>query len=91
MSFAAEIRDKATTLWHIQRVKGLVRDHAQIGPHALITVTEFHCTDPACPGLATRITVFGIDLMRREVILHRPVAQITAHELRNVTATRPRR
>lgn len=90
MSFAAEIRDKATTLWHIQRVKGLVRDHAQIGPHALVTVTEFHCTDPACPGLATRITIFGIDLLRREVVLHRPVAEITAGDLRGVTPKAPR-
>ena len=90
MSFAAEIRTKATTLWHIQRVKGLVRAHALIGPHALVTVTEFHCTDPACPGLATRITIFGIDLIRREVIVHRPVAGITADDLRDVTTAGPR-
>lgn len=82
MSFATELRQKASKLWHIQRVKGLVRAHARAGPNALITVVEVECDDPACPGPATRITILGIDLIRRSLLIHRPVADVTVTDMR---------
>ncbi len=81
MSFAADLREKACTLWHIQRVKYLVREYSQPGPNALITVTEVECLDPQCPGPATQITILGLDLIRRSLLIHRPVAQVTAEDL----------
>ncbi len=82
MSFATDLREKACTLWHIQRVKYLVREHTQPGQNALISVTEVECPDPTCPGPATQITILGIDLIRRAILIHRPVAQVTAEDLR---------
>lgn len=81
MSFGADLCEKAHTLWHLQRVKRLVRDRTQLGPGALITVAEVDCNVPACPGRATQITILGFDLMRRALLIHRPVAQITAADL----------
>ena len=82
MSFATELRQKASRLWHIQRVKALARAHTTPGPNALITVTEVECDDPACPGPATHITILGIDLVRRSLLIHRPVADVTAADMR---------
>ncbi|MCC5958490.1 MAG: hypothetical protein JJU08_04045 [Rhodobacteraceae bacterium] len=81
MNFAADLCDRASTLWHIQRVRYLVRTHAQIGPNALITVAQFDCPDPACPGPKTQITILGFDLMRRSLLIHLPVADIMAEDL----------
>jgi len=84
MSFAADLREKASTLWHIQRVKILVREHMRLGPNALVTVAEVVCSDPECPGPATQITILGVDLIRRTLLVHRSVAEVTAGDL-NVT------
>ncbi len=81
MSFAADLRQKATQLWHIQRVKGLARAQSGLGPHTLITVAEIACNDPACPGPATQITILGVDLIRRSFVIHRPVSDVTAADL----------
>ncbi|MEY8802039.1 hypothetical protein AB9K35_17225 [Leisingera sp. XS_AS12] len=81
MSFAAQIKGKATTLWHIQRVKHLVRDMAGAGQLALITVVEMDCDDPGCPGPTTHVTILGVDLTRRVVTVHLPVHAIRAAHL----------
>jgi hypothetical protein len=81
MSFVVDLRQKASKLWHIQRVKALARAHSRLGPNALITVTEVNCDDPACPGPATQITILGIDFIRRSVLIHRPVADVTAADM----------
>ncbi|WP_409702299.1 hypothetical protein [Yoonia sp.] len=75
------MRQKTVKLWHIQRVRRLVRDKVQLGAHCLINVTEIMCTDPDCPGPATQITVTGFDLVRRIFVIHRPAAAITAADL----------
>lgn len=68
-------------LWHIQRVRRLVRDHGPFGAQCLINVTEVICTDPACPGPATQINVTGFDLIRRTYLVHRSAAAITAADI----------
>lgn len=81
MSFAAQITEKATTIWHIQRVKRLVRDLIAVGPLTLITVVEIDCDDPNCPGPATQITVLAADLVRRRATLHLSVHDIQEADL----------
>lgn len=81
MSFAADLRQRASQLWHIQRVKALARAQSGLGPNVLISVTEVACDDPACPGPATQITILGIDLIRRSVLIHRPVAEVTVSDM----------
>ncbi len=81
LPFATQMRDKAAALWHIQRVRRMVRDRVPAGAQCLIQVTQIDCADPACPGPATQISVTGFDLIRRTYLIHRPAAAITAADL----------
>jgi len=81
MSLMAEFRTRTATLWHLQRVKRLVREVFAFGPHVVISVAEVPCPDADCPGPATRITVLGPDLTRRVIVIHRPASEISADDL----------
>ena len=81
MSFAQNIRQKGAELWHIQRVKRLVRDGLGLGPHALIRVVELPCAAPDCPGPITEIRILGLDLTRFMIVMHRPLADVCADDL----------
>lgn len=81
MSLASDMRDRAATLWHIQRVKRMVRERAQLGNHVLVSIVEIACDDPACPGPATQITILGLDMVRRGFVIHMPVFEITRADL----------
>ncbi len=86
MSLAADMCDRAATLWHVQRVKRMVRERARLGSHALVSVSEIPCDDHACPGPATQITILGLDMVRRGFVIHLPVAAITEADLQVVSA-----
>jgi len=81
MSLASDMRDKAAMLWHVQRVKRLVRERSRLGPNALVSVVEVPCDDPDCPGPATQITILGLDMIRRGFLVHVPVAAIAEADL----------
>ena len=81
MSFTQEIRQKSAKLWHIRRVKRMVRDHLGLGPHALIGVVELPCALLDCPGPVTQISILGLELTRRVILLHCPLADIGVAEL----------
>ena len=81
MTFAADLRDRACSLWHFQRIRGLVRARLQLGPHVRITVSECYCPDPACPGWATRVAIMSLDLRQRAFLIHRPAALVTGSEI----------
>ena len=82
MSFAEQISGKAATLWHIQRVKRLVRDVDDLGPLCLITVVERDCTDPDCSGPKTQITILDPYMAKRCLVLHLPISAIQALHLK---------
>lgn len=73
-------------LWHVQRVKHMIRERMHLGNHALVSVTEIPCDDPACPGPATQITILGLDMVRRGFVIHVPVAMITEADLFAISA-----
>jgi len=73
-------------LWHVQRVKRMVRERMPLGNHALVSVAEVPCDDPACPGPATQITIVGLDMVRRGFVIHVPVAAITEADLAAISA-----
>jgi hypothetical protein len=83
--FATQMRDKAVMLWHMHRIRRLVRDKVPAGAQCLIQITQVACTDPACPGPATQISVTGFDLIRRTYLIHRPAAAITEADLAVLT------
>jgi hypothetical protein len=80
---ADALRDKAVMLWHLQRIKRLVR--ARCGGQCLVHVTEITCADPDCPGPATQISVTGFDLIRRSILVHRTLAAITEIDLASLS------
>lgn len=81
LTLSQELRHRATTLWHIQRVKRLVRDAGQFGSQTIVSVTEVICDDPDCPGPATRVTIVSLDLVRRIRLIHRPLPCVTAADV----------
>lgn len=81
MSFVQDIRQKGTELWHIQRVKRLLRDGLGLEPHTLIRVVELTCAVPECPGPVTQINILGLDLKRHMFVVHRPLADVCADDL----------
>ena len=86
MSLPIDFRQQAALLWHLQRIKRMVREIGAFGPHALISVTEFMCHDPICSGPATQITILSLDLMRRAFVIHRPVAEVSATDIAELFA-----
>jgi len=76
---ARGLRQAASSLWHTQRVKRLVR--ARLAMDAMISVVELPCLDPACPDPATRITILGFDLTRRSHVVHRSASEITSADI----------
>ncbi|CAM3220013.1 hypothetical protein PANO111632_08790 [Paracoccus nototheniae] len=81
MNLSAQIKDKAVALWHFQRVRRLVRQQPGVPLQVIVSVAEIPCEDPACSGPATQITVLGLDLVRRIMVIHRPVAEVTEAEI----------
>ncbi|RJE79148.1 hypothetical protein [Paracoccus sp. JM45] len=82
MNLAAQMKERAATLWHFQRIRRLVRQQEGSGSQAMVSVTQIFCQDPACPGPATQITVMGLDLLRRVVVIHRPLDQVELADIR---------
>lgn len=80
------MRDRAAILWHVRRVKRMIRERMHLGNHALVSVTEIPCDDPACPGPATQITILGLDMVRRAFVIHLPVGAITEADLVLISA-----
>lgn len=81
MKLADQIRDKAAAVWHFGRLRRLVRAEAGLAPQVLVSVAEIPCQDPACPGPATQITILGMDLTRRVMVIHRPAAEVSAADI----------
>ncbi|MEM7693166.1 MAG: hypothetical protein AAF318_01845 [Pseudomonadota bacterium] len=78
------IRDKALLLWHIQRVKGLVRAHIGAGTQCLVFVQETICTDPGCEGPATELRIVTIGFQEIRATVHKGVSEIVDADLAGV-------
>lgn len=59
----------------------MVRDAGRLGPQTIVSVAEVICDDPDCPGPATRVTIVGLDLVRRTRVIHRPLVGVTAADV----------
>lgn len=77
------LRDKARTLWHVQRVKGLVRERLG-GMQCIVSVRETMCTDPGCEGLATEVRIVTIGFKEIRTIVHKGVAEVVDADLAGV-------
>ncbi|NHB78605.1 hypothetical protein [Rhodobacter calidifons] len=73
------LRRAAARLWHARRIRRLVQ--ALLGADAVVIVNELPCTQAACPGPATQITILGFDMSRRVLLIHRPTSEVAAADL----------
>lgn len=81
MRLADPIKDKAAAAWHFGRLRRLVRAEAGLAPQVLVSVAAFPCQDPSCPGPATQISILGMDLTRRSMVIHRPATEVSAADI----------
>ncbi len=86
MSFAGQIKGRAATLWHVQRVKKLVREWIEVGPLSLITVVEVECDEPNCPGPATHVTILNPVGTRWSFVVHKPVCAVRVADVKSILA-----
>lgn len=68
-------------MWHFGRLRQLVRAEAGLAPQVLVSVAEIPCQDPTCEGPATQITILGMDLTRRVMVIHRPATEVSAADI----------
>lgn len=73
-------REKARSMWHIQRLKGVVREHLG-GVQCMVSIRETVCTDPGCEGPATEIRIVTFVFEEIRLVIHKSPSQITAADL----------
>lgn len=72
------LRQAAQTIWHIQRIKRLVRHRLGHGAQCLVSVREITCMDPSCEGLATEIRIVMLDFRETSALIHKSTSQVSA-------------
>ena len=78
------LREKAHTIWHIQRVKRLVRDRLGGGAQCLVSVRETICTEPDCEGPATEIRIVTLGLRETRALIHKPTSEIVGADVAEI-------
>ena len=74
------IREKAKSLWHVQRVKGLIRQHLG-GSQCIVSVRETICTDPGCEGPATEIRIVTLACQEMKTMIHKSLSEIESKDI----------
>jgi len=74
-------RQTAQSLWHVQRIKRLVRDRLGQGAQCLVSVRETICTDPQCAGPTTEFRIVMLDFREIRATIHKPLAQVLADDV----------
>lgn len=78
----SSLRKAAYTVWHVQRIKRLVRDRLGSGLHCVVSVREMICTDPECEGPATEIRVMTLGLQQfSAVTIHKHLSKVTSGDI----------
>jgi len=77
------LREKARSMWHIQRVKGIIREQLG-GAQCMVSIRETICTDPGCEGPATEIRIVNLMFLETRAVIHKSASQITAADVANV-------
>ena len=78
------LRDRASSFWHAQRVKRLVRDQVGHGAQCLISVRETVCTDPGCEGPATEIRIVTLGFQEIRALVHKQPSLIVGSDMATI-------
>lgn len=81
MPQATSLPEHARNMWHIQRVKRMIRDQLGAGAQCMISVQEIICTDPECPGPATQLRIVMINFHEISGLIHKTPAQVSAADV----------
>jgi len=73
-------------LWHVHRVKRLIRAHGGVGTQCLVSVRETYCDDPSCEGPATDVRIVWLDLRELKTMIHKAPPDITAQDVAGLLA-----
>ena len=57
-----------------------------LGGEATVMVTELACMEEGCPPVETIIAVFRPAMEKLQFRLHRPISEITAHDIEEMCA-----
>ena len=69
-------REKARSMWHIQRAKGIIRERLG-GAQCMVSVRETICTDLGCEGPVTEIRIVKLTFQEIKATIHKSASQIT--------------
>lgn len=78
------LRQTAQTVWHVQRIKRLVRDRLGYGVQCLVSVRETICTDPACEGPATELRIVMLNFREVRATIHKSLSQVSPPDIADV-------
>ena len=67
-------------------IKAQVTAALVLDEQATVMVSELACMEEDCPPIETVIAVFRPDMERLQFRLHRPIAEITAHDIEEICA-----
>ena len=67
-------------------IKTLVARELALGIDATVMVSELACMEEGCPPVETVIAVLRAAAPRVQFRLHRPMAEISAHDIRELCA-----
>jgi hypothetical protein len=67
-------------------IKAQVAALLGLGGEATVMVTELACMEEGCPPVETIIAVFRPAMDRLQFRLHRPISEITAHDIEEMCA-----
>lgn len=73
----------------LQRVKDAVRSLLGSGDDTAVVVRQLECREPGCPPIETVIAVLPADGPARRWTAHRPVAEITEDDVRDLLTETP--
>jgi hypothetical protein len=69
-----------------KEIKAQVSAALGLDEHATVMVTELACMEEGCPPVETVIAVFRPAMRKLEFRMHRPMAEITAHDIEQMCA-----
>ena len=81
MKIEPTLGDRAKAIWHVQRVKQLVRDRIGGGAYCVVSVRETICTMPGCEGPATEIRIVTLGVKEVKALIHKKPHQIVRSDV----------
>ncbi|MGW4070503.1 hypothetical protein [Nocardia grenadensis] len=73
----------------LRRVKDAVRSQLVLDDDTAVVVRQLDCREPGCPPVETVIAVLPAGGPARRWTAHRPVAEITEDDVRDLLAATP--